>query len=121
RRLASSGPHWHNRISVRCEIPYFSRCFPFTATLLCALAERDGQRCCAYPPGSADRAALSACTVRASNLAVAPRRCAHLPGMKLYSWNVNGIRSLLSKGKFHPFLSAHQPDVLCLQETKAQR
>ena len=41
--------------------------------------------------------------------------------MRLYSWNVNGIRSLLSKRLFQPFLQAHQPDVLCLQETKAER
>src|SRR5262249_6362036 len=41
--------------------------------------------------------------------------------MKLYSWNVNGIRAVLKKGLFHPFLQAHKPDVLCLQETKAER
>ena len=41
--------------------------------------------------------------------------------MKVYSWNVNGIRSVLKKGLFQPFISAHQPDILCLQETKAER
>ena len=41
--------------------------------------------------------------------------------MKLYSWNVNGIRSVVSKGAFQSFLQAHQPDILCLQETKAER
>jgi exodeoxyribonuclease-3 len=41
--------------------------------------------------------------------------------MKLYSWNVNGIRAVLKKGQFQPFLEAHKPDVLCLQETKAER
>lgn len=41
--------------------------------------------------------------------------------MKLYSWNVNGIRAVLKKGLFHPFLQTHQPDILCLQETKAER
>src|ERR1700733_13495098 len=41
--------------------------------------------------------------------------------MKLYSWNVNGIRAVLRKEKFHPFLEAHQPHILCLQETKAER
>jgi len=40
--------------------------------------------------------------------------------MKLYSWNVNGIRAVLKKNAFVPFLEAEQPDVLCLQETKAQ-
>jgi exodeoxyribonuclease III len=41
--------------------------------------------------------------------------------MKLYSWNVNGIRAVLKKGLFQPFLDGHKPDVLCLQETKAER
>ncbi|HKQ82556.1 MAG TPA: exodeoxyribonuclease III [Steroidobacteraceae bacterium] len=41
--------------------------------------------------------------------------------MKIYSWNVNGIRAVLKKQLFHPFLEAHQPDILCLQETKAER
>ena len=41
--------------------------------------------------------------------------------MKLYSWNVNGIRAVLKKGSLQSFMAAHQPDVLCLQETKAER
>ncbi len=41
--------------------------------------------------------------------------------MKLYSWNVNGIRAVVKKGLFHSFIKAHRPDVLCLQETKAER
>jgi exodeoxyribonuclease-3 len=40
--------------------------------------------------------------------------------MKIYSWNVNGIRAVHKKGLFEPFIKEHQPDVLCLQETKAQ-
>lgn len=39
--------------------------------------------------------------------------------MKLYSWNVNGIRAVLRKELFYPFMAAEQPDILCLQETKA--
>jgi exodeoxyribonuclease III len=41
--------------------------------------------------------------------------------MKLYSWNVNGIRAVLKKGDFQRFLEAHNPDILCLQETKAHK
>ena len=41
--------------------------------------------------------------------------------MKIYSWNVNGIRAVLKKDLFYPFLKAHQQDILCLQETKAER
>lgn len=41
--------------------------------------------------------------------------------MKLYSWNVNGIRAVLNKGEFAKFIDTHQPDVLCLQETKAKK
>ncbi|MDX1906755.1 MAG: exodeoxyribonuclease III [Bacteroidia bacterium] len=37
----------------------------------------------------------------------------------LISYNVNGIRSAMSKG-FLNWLATAQPDVLCLQETKAQ-
>lgn len=40
--------------------------------------------------------------------------------MKLYSWNVNGIRAVWNKGAFQEFISKHDPDILCLQETKAQ-
>ena len=38
---------------------------------------------------------------------------------KLMSWNVNGIRSVLKKDVFLPFVTKEKPDVLCLQETKA--
>jgi len=40
--------------------------------------------------------------------------------MKIYSWNVNGIRAVLRKDNFKPFVEQEQPDILCLQETKAQ-
>lgn len=40
--------------------------------------------------------------------------------MKLYSWNVNGIRAVINKGAFQQFMAEHQPDILCLQETKAK-
>lgn len=39
--------------------------------------------------------------------------------MKLVSWNVNGIRAVMKK-EFIQSLAAMNPDVLCLQETKAQ-
>ncbi len=38
--------------------------------------------------------------------------------MRLISWNVNGIRSVLKKG-FLDYIAQQQPDVLCLQETRA--
>jgi len=37
--------------------------------------------------------------------------------MKLISWNVNGLRSVMRKN-FLEYLSAEDPDILCLQETK---
>ena len=40
--------------------------------------------------------------------------------MKLISWNVNGLRALLRKDALLPLIKAEDPDVLCLQETKAQ-
>ena len=39
--------------------------------------------------------------------------------MKLISWNVNGIRAAIKKG-FADFVSTENPDILCLQETKAR-
>jgi exodeoxyribonuclease III len=41
--------------------------------------------------------------------------------MKIYSWNVNGIRAVINKGAFQKFMKEHEPDVVCLQETKAQQ
>ena len=41
--------------------------------------------------------------------------------MKIYSWNVNGIRAVYKKGALQEFVAKHQPDVLCLQETKANQ
>lgn len=41
--------------------------------------------------------------------------------MKVYSWNVNGVRAVVKKGALQSFLKKHQPDILCLQETKAER
>ena len=36
----------------------------------------------------------------------------------LYSWNVNGIRAVMRKGALQEFISKHQPEILCIQETK---
>lgn len=41
--------------------------------------------------------------------------------MKIVSWNVNGIRAVHKKGLFVPFVEKLKPDILCLQETKAQQ
>ena len=41
--------------------------------------------------------------------------------MRIVSWNVNGIRAVQRKGMFDPFLAQLQPDIICLQETKAQQ
>jgi exodeoxyribonuclease-3 len=41
--------------------------------------------------------------------------------MRMMSWNVNGIRAVHKKGLFVPFVKKYQPDILCLQETKAEQ
>lgn len=41
--------------------------------------------------------------------------------LKIYSWNVNGIRAVINKGAFKSFIDKCQPDILCLQETKAKQ
>ena len=38
--------------------------------------------------------------------------------LKLFSWNVNGIRAAVKSGFFEEFLAEVQPDVLGLQEIK---
>lgn len=40
--------------------------------------------------------------------------------MKIYSWNMNGVRAVQKKELFKPFIDSHQPDIFCIQETKAQ-
>jgi exodeoxyribonuclease-3 len=41
--------------------------------------------------------------------------------MKIISWNVNGIRAVHKKGLLVPFIKKYQPDIMCLQETKAEQ
>ena len=41
--------------------------------------------------------------------------------MKIYSWNVNGLRAVLRKGALQKFINEFRPDILCLQETKAKQ
>src|SRR4051794_11546617 len=40
--------------------------------------------------------------------------------VKIYSWNVNGIRAVHKKENWLTFLEAETPDILCLQEIKAK-
>ncbi|HET8884157.1 MAG TPA: exodeoxyribonuclease III [Candidatus Saccharimonadales bacterium] len=39
--------------------------------------------------------------------------------MKIYSWNVNGIRAVEKKGALAEFIKREQPDIICFQEIKA--
>lgn len=41
--------------------------------------------------------------------------------MRIVSWNVNGIRAINKKGLFLPFIKKLAPDIVCLQETKAEQ
>ena len=40
--------------------------------------------------------------------------------MKLLSWNVNGIRAAVKKG-FLEYLEGENPEIICIQETKAHK
>jgi len=40
--------------------------------------------------------------------------------IKIYSWNVNGIRAVVKKELWQPFIDNEKPDILCLQEIKAK-
>lgn len=41
--------------------------------------------------------------------------------MKIFSWNVNGIRAVHKKGLLLPFVEKYKPDIICFQETKAEK
>lgn len=38
----------------------------------------------------------------------------------IFSWNVNGLRAVIKKGALESFITAKNPDILCIQETKAK-
>lgn len=40
--------------------------------------------------------------------------------MKLITWNTNGLRATIKQGYFEPLFEKYDPDILCLQETKAE-
>ena len=39
--------------------------------------------------------------------------------MKIFSWNVNGVRAIEKKG-FLEWIDDENPDIVCIQETKAK-
>lgn len=41
--------------------------------------------------------------------------------MKLFSWNINGIRAVVRKGELDTFIQTYNPDIVCFQETKAEQ
>jgi exodeoxyribonuclease III len=41
--------------------------------------------------------------------------------IKIISWNVNGIRAVIRKDVFIPYVKKEDPDIICLQETKAMQ
>lgn len=47
--------------------------------------------------------------------------CFYSTGMKLISWNVNGIRSIHKKGTLTSLIEKQKPEYVCLQETKAEQ
>jgi len=40
--------------------------------------------------------------------------------MKIISWNTNGLRATAKQGYLTPLFKKYKPDILCLQETKAE-
>ncbi|MBR3156854.1 exodeoxyribonuclease III [Candidatus Saccharibacteria bacterium] len=41
--------------------------------------------------------------------------------LRIFSWNVNGLRAVIRKGALQDFINAYDPDILCIQETKAKQ
>ncbi len=40
--------------------------------------------------------------------------------MKIISWNTNGLRGTIKNGLFEPLFDTYEPDIICIQETKAE-
>ncbi|MEK7588860.1 MAG: exodeoxyribonuclease III [Patescibacteria group bacterium] len=40
--------------------------------------------------------------------------------MKIISWNTNGLRATIKQGNFDPLFKKENPDIVCLQEVKAE-
>ena len=40
--------------------------------------------------------------------------------LRIFSWNVNGLRAVINKGALEKFLDEKKPDILCMQEIKAR-
>ena len=56
-------------------------------------------------------------TPKANNESLFPSLPTNTP-FSLYSWNINGIRSVISRGDLQEFIKQASPDILCLNETK---
>lgn len=56
-------------------------------------------------------------TPKANNESLFPSLPSHTP-FTIYSWNINGIRSVISRGDLQDFIKHASPDILCLNETK---
>ena len=41
--------------------------------------------------------------------------------IRICSWNVNGLRAVIRKGALQDFIDKYDPDILCMQETKAKQ
>lgn len=41
--------------------------------------------------------------------------------MKIFSWNINGMRAVVRKGELQKFIDKYHPDIICFQETKAEQ
>lgn len=41
--------------------------------------------------------------------------------LRVFSWNVNGLRAVINKGALSSFINAEHPDIVCIQETKAKQ
>ena len=50
-----------------------------------------------------------------------PPTASPVDNLHIFSWNVNGLRAVIRKGALERFINEYQPDILCLQETKAKQ
>src|SRR5437762_1462551 len=87
--------------------------------MLCKAPSRSGASCMKQYSERASQAATQQSAK--SNASAADPFSRQGSALRIYSWNVNGIRAVVRKGELQKFMAKHKPDILALQETKAQQ
>ena len=55
---------------------------------------------------------------KSANVNISSDKVAKGDTIRLFAWNVNGIRAVLKSGELKSFIDKARPQILCLNETK---